>query len=107
MNAEIWRNLPGSAKVADLQQQQLQQTLSYALVAFSNIANVTAKRAIEIPKDVVAEILKGSIDCANLIGHQIQEINSKRRNEVKRFLNPEYGNICSSQVKILKTKLVK
>jgi len=99
MNVEIWKNLPSHSKLADLRHQQIQQTMSYGLICVSNIVNLVASKSAEMLKEITRQVLKLTIVSANLIGDQLQEINSKRRLEVKRYLNSEYGSICSSQVK--------
>lgn len=98
MNSEIWANLNQTARITDIKCQQLQQTLSQGLIALSQIANEVAKASSSIPAEIKANILKIAIDGANLLGDQLQSNNNKRRAEVKRYINPEFHGICSSQV---------
>ncbi|OXA40125.1 hypothetical protein Fcan01_25127 [Folsomia candida] len=52
----------------------------------------------EIPKEVVSTVVRLAIDTGNILGDQAQQLNSTRRFDLKKYLNPEYGGICSSQV---------
>jgi hypothetical protein len=98
MNLEIWRTLPSHARLTDVKHQQNQQVLSYGLITLARIADGLATRKSELPKDLTSTLMKQAIEGANLIGDQFQSINTSRRMEVKRYINPEYANICSAQV---------
>ncbi len=100
MNTEIWNQLPTSARVIDLQHQHTQQGLSFGLIALSNIADKIVSSGCKIDQDAKTNVLKWCIEGTNLIGHQFQDCNMKRKSDVKRFINQEYAGICSSQVRI-------
>jgi hypothetical protein len=95
VNTEIWKLLPAQAKIQDIEQQQIQQTLSAGLSSLAYIANNVATNKDKIPKEVVSSIIKQSMDSANLLGDQFQSISTQRRYEMKKFLNPEVSGICS------------
>ncbi|OXA46450.1 hypothetical protein Fcan01_18847 [Folsomia candida] len=78
--------------------QQLQHTLSASLAALSKIANIVVSQKREIPKETTNSIVKLAMDAGNIIGDQIQVINSNRRQDVKKHLNPEYMGICNAQI---------
>lgn len=98
VNGEIWRLLPAQAKVSDIKQQQNQLVLSQGLSTLTTISNVIASNKQKIPNEVVSSIVKHAMDCANIFGDQFQALSTRRRFEMKRFLNPEYSSICSAQV---------
>lgn len=98
INSEIWRILPSNARLSDVKNQQLQHTLSASLAALSKIANIVVSQKREIPKETTNSIVKLAMDAGNIIGDQIQVINSNRRQDVKKHLNPEYMGICNAQV---------
>jgi len=98
MNTELWNNLPTRAKVADLRVQQMQQSLSIGLITIANMANEVAKHAKLVPPELKKTLLRLAIDGANILGDQLQLCSARRRNEIKRLINPEYGSICSKQV---------
>jgi hypothetical protein len=98
MNLEIWRTLPSHARLTDVKHQQNQQVLSYGLITLARIADGLVTRKSELSKDLTSTLMKQAIEGANLIGDQFQSINTSRRMEVKRYINPEYANICSAQV---------
>jgi len=98
VNPEIWRLLPQQAKIGDLKSQQSQQVLGSTLATFASIASLVAENKETIPKATVSSILQLAIDGSNLVGDQFQSLSALRRNEMKRFLNPDYAGICSTKV---------
>ncbi len=98
MNQEIWTHLPTTARLNDLNFQQVQQTLGFGVNALAQIANIVAISGSQIPKEVKSTILKMSIDSGNLLGDQIQSFSRKRRLEVKKHINADYHGICNAQV---------
>lgn len=101
MNSEIWAHLPTGARLADIQTQQVQQSISFGLITMAEIANEVATHSNEIPQEVKKRILKLAIDGGNILGDQLQASNMKRRQEVKKLINPEYSAICNKQVIII------
>lgn len=98
INPEIWNHLPPQSKMTDIKYQQIQQTLSQGLVGLARIAQEVASRDVQTAAK--SSILKIAIDTANLLGDQLQNISGRRKTEVKKFINPEYNAICSSQVEL-------
>lgn len=100
VNPEIWQNLKTRPRVADLKLQQIQAGLSISLTVLASLSDKIAKAAASklVPKEVASDLLKAGLDGANLIGHQMQEITSRRRQEIKPYLNPDYAGICSAQL---------
>ncbi|OXA42979.1 hypothetical protein Fcan01_22263 [Folsomia candida] len=97
VNSEIWRLLPSQAKILDINQQQIQQSLTLGLSSLAVITNTIVNSKESIPKEVLSLVVKQAMDGANILGDQFQAISSRRRFEMKRHLNPEYGGICSQQ----------
>ncbi|OXA36883.1 uncharacterized protein LOC118433680 [Folsomia candida] len=100
MNSEIWAHLPTGARLADIQTQQVQQSISFGLITMAEIANEVATHSNEIPQEVKKRILKLAIDGGNILGDQLQASNMKRRQEVKKLINPEYSAICNKQLPV-------
>ncbi|OXA46908.1 hypothetical protein Fcan01_18355 [Folsomia candida] len=100
MNPEIWSQLPASARLSDLRFQSHQQALSTALVGLVNIANESAKTQSATPNEATAKVIKMTIENANLLGNEFQELSNKRRAEVRKFMNKEYAAICSAKIPI-------
>ncbi|OXA42207.1 hypothetical protein Fcan01_23311 [Folsomia candida] len=96
INAEIWNHLPTPSKMADIKYQQIQQSLTQGLVGLTRIAHEVVSN--DVPNATRTSILKIAIDTANLLGDQLQNISARRKSDVKRFINPEYSAICSTQV---------
>lgn len=100
VNSEIWRLLPSQAKILDIKQQQVQQSLTLGLSSLAIITNTVVNAKDAIPKEILSTVVKQPMDGANILGDQFQAISNRRRYEMKRHLNPEYGGICSQQVKL-------
>jgi len=98
INNEIWRMIPSNAKLQDVKQQQIQQTLGVNLSAMAIITSAILEKKSEMPKEVVTLIVKTAMDAANLLGDQMQQINASRRLDLRRYLNPEYAGICTANV---------
>jgi hypothetical protein len=99
INNEIWKLIPSHARLLDVKQQQTQQAIATGLTALTKIADLVISRKAEIPKDIVNTIVKMAVDTGNILGDQNQQLNTARRLDLKKYLNPEYAGICSSQVK--------
>ncbi|OXA47011.1 hypothetical protein Fcan01_18333 [Folsomia candida] len=85
------------AKILDIKQQQIQQSLTLGLSSLALITNTIVNSKESIPKEVLSSVVKQAMDGANILGDQFQAMSSRRRFEMKRHLNPEYGGICSKQ----------
>lgn len=100
MNQEIWNHLPTRAKMNDLQLQSSQQTMTYGLVALAHLGNLLANHSKQVPKDLGKSMIGVIMDGANMLGHGIQQLNNKRRSEVKGHIQPEYAGICATTVPV-------
>jgi hypothetical protein len=100
MNSEIWTCLPSRVRFNDLKNQQMQNYMSMELVTLSLIATETAQSASKLPKEFVQKILSLCKDGTNVAGSAIQEMNVRRKLEVKPHLNPEYAGICSASTTV-------
>lgn len=89
---EIWKIIPSQARLQDVKQQQSQQALSVGLSALSIITSQVLIRKSQIPNEVVSSIVKLAIDAANVLGDQSQQVNSNRKMDLKRYLNPDFYN---------------
>jgi hypothetical protein len=98
MNSEIWASLPNRVRLSDLKNQQMQQHMSMELVTMSLIATETAQSASKLPKEFVEKILGLCKDGVSIAGSSIQEMNTRRKLEVKPHLNQEYAGICTAAV---------
>lgn len=104
MNNEIWKCLPPHAKMDDVHSQQVQTSLVYGLSSLSKIANAAAllncrkDQGAPASKELCNEIIDFAIKGANFLGHQLQEMNLKRRGNVKRHINSDYSGICNREI---------
>ncbi|OXA42976.1 hypothetical protein Fcan01_22260 [Folsomia candida] len=98
VNNEIWKIIPSHARLNDVKQQQTQQALGTGISAMAMITNLILSKKSEIPKEIVSSVVRIAMDAGNILGDQTQQINIARRMDMKKYLNPEYGGICSSEV---------
>ncbi|ODM91716.1 hypothetical protein Ocin01_14965 [Orchesella cincta] len=100
MNPEMWNNMPQEARIVDLKHQQLQQTLSQGLTVLVKMCDELSQAAAQMPKDVLTKVLKIGLDGANIMGTQMQELNQKRKSEMRPYLNPDIVDICSAKTPV-------
>jgi len=98
INLEFRKILPSHARLNDLQSQQIQQSLGMELSEFANMANAVLSAGDNISKEIRTNLLKYATDGAHLLGDQFQTLSVRRRMEIKKFLNPEYSGICTTEV---------
>lgn len=99
VNPEIWSGLPMSAKTSDAKQQSLQQNLMRSLIAQAKIMDSTLKL---IGKKDLPVILAPLLDSAKSISLALQEINQKRKFNLRPFIKSEYSALCSARVPVTK-----
>lgn len=97
MNKEVWRTLPSHARLEDVRKQQLQSVMSTSLSALAMIADTVTRNSKVIPGPVKAAMLKTAIDAANLLGDQFQDISSRRRMDVRKYISQQYSPLCSKE----------
>lgn len=95
VNAEIWNSLPLLAKTNDAKYQAMQQHLMRSLVALTRTMDVVMKNSA---RSVLPIILKPLLDSAKQTSVVIQEINQRRKNNLKNFMRQEYRSLCSSKL---------
>lgn len=100
MNGEIWNHLQTKAKIKDLGFQSIQQSIGYAITALAVSSNEIARHANQqgMKASVASSLLQINMNAANILGHSFQQITSRRRSEVKPFLNADFASICSTEV---------
>ncbi|CAL8133257.1 unnamed protein product [Orchesella dallaii] len=91
-------NITVKARVADHEYQTIEATLVSALSSLASISNQIAALANEMPKDMVPSLLKEALDTAHLVGNQIQDLNNKRRLEVRSYLSSHCVGIGTAKI---------
>lgn len=102
VNNELWRTLPSHARLNDLRNQQLQQSIGMGLSVFATMASSVLSASDIVPKEIRTSLLRSATDGANLLGDQFQSLSTRRRMDLKKFMNPEFAGICSAEVIIEK-----
>lgn len=102
VNAEIWSHLPNKAKITDLNWQSLQHNIAYAITNMAITSNFISSKVgtAEISSPMASHILRANMDAANMLGSAMQQINNKRKGEIKPYLNADFAGICSSNVPV-------
>lgn len=102
VNTEIWGHLSNKTKICDLNWQSLQHNIAYALTNLAVTSNLISSKVgtTEISTTLASQILRANMDAANMLGYAMQQINNKRKAEIKPFLNADFAGICSSSVPV-------
>ncbi|OXA56451.1 Facilitated trehalose transporter Tret1-2 [Folsomia candida] len=74
INNEIWRIIPSHARLSDVKSQQNQQALGCGMSALALISNMALQHKKDLPKELLAAIIKTSLDASNIMGDQFQQI---------------------------------
>lgn len=100
VNGEIWNHLPTKSKLADLGYQSIQQSIGYAITALAVSSNEIARHVSQqdMKANIASGMLQMNMNAANVLGHSFQQITSRRRSEVKPYLNADFASICSTDV---------
>jgi len=95
VNSEIWAILPPKLKQTDYAHQQQQQLVSSASVLLSRTVDKLFKNNSSKLPTSRDEILKELLEALTLLGTLSQEIDQRRRLDIKPALNSEVASICS------------
>ncbi len=100
VNGEIWNHLPTKAKITDLGFQSIQQSIGYAITALAVSSNEIARhvKQQDMSSNVASGLLHMNMNAANVLGHSFQQNTSRRRSEVKPYLNADFASICSTEI---------
>lgn len=97
VNGPIWSGLAMNAKTNDAKLQALQQNLVRAQVAQMRLMD---EMLTSIPKEKIPRLLKPLLTSAKCITAAMQDINQKRRQQLRPFLKTEYAGLNSSRVAV-------
>jgi hypothetical protein len=98
VNAEIWQNLPQKAKSRDLSYQQQQQTLAIASVAVAKVAKIIYSAKSSMDSSTQTSILKQTLDASSALAMLHDDLNKKRKADIKPFMNQDIASICSTSI---------
>lgn len=99
INPEIWTGLPLSAKSADVKLQAVQHHIIRAQVAMARTMDATLSL---VGKATLPQILEPMLDSAKSLSLAMQDMNNKRRANLRHLLKPEYAAMCSNRVPVTK-----
>ena len=94
---EIWVQLNGSQRKADLQVANIQQNLQKIAIATVNTANdlLEAKTGAKVDHN---KLVTNMIDSIALLGHASHELTGLRRRRLQPALKQEYAALCSMDI---------
>lgn len=96
VNPEIWSLLPSNLRQKDFSLQQFHQTLSTASVSVAKIADVLFTTKDQISQPLREFLLSSTMEAAAVLAQASEEMNKKRKNEIKPALNKEFIGICAN-----------
>lgn len=97
VNPEIWSGLLLGAKTSDARWQALQQHLSRALTAQGRLLDILLKT---VTAQNLPEVIRPLMDGVKCLSLAMQDINSKRRLNLKSHLRSEYSALCGSRIPV-------
>ncbi len=97
VNGPIWSGLSMGAKTGDAKLQALQLNLIRAQVAQMRLMD---EMLTSIPKEKIPRLLKPLLTSAKCITAAMQDINQKRRQQLRPFMKAEYAGLNSSRVAV-------
>jgi len=99
INTEIWSLLPQRVRQSDFHQYQtMQQQIGTASVLTAKIAEKLFSSNGSDWKDIRQDLLRTSLDTLTVLGNITQDINLRRKLDIKPNLNKDIASICSSSV---------
>ncbi|OXA40750.1 hypothetical protein Fcan01_24546 [Folsomia candida] len=96
VNPEIWGVLSPKIKQSDFQNQQMQSTLSSSSVALAKLSEKIMQNSKQMPSNLSQDILRLAIQAATLNSRLFQELNIKRKQEIKPCLNNDIAAVCNT-----------
>ena len=95
VNAEIWNAIDSQSHTQDLVLQDIQKSISLALVPIIQLAEQVVNPNTELDRGSIKTVLTDSL---SLIGHAQFYISQRRRFNIRPYLNDKYKPICNSDV---------
>lgn len=96
VNPEIWGVLSPKIKQSDFQNQQMQNTLSSSTVALAKLSEIIMQNSKQMHTNVSQDILRLAIQAATLNSKLFQELNMKRKQEIRPCLNNDIAAVCNT-----------
>lgn len=97
VNQEIWPLLPSRVRQRDYNLQQNHQFISVAAVGLARISELLFTTNDKIAPDLRTKLLKMSMEASTALSYAADEMNRRRKQEIKPSLNNEFAGICSAK----------
>lgn len=96
LNNEIWTTINPKVRSLDCSHQAIQQQLSLAGIMTAKIAETIFMAGSKIEKSMRDDLLKRTLESLSLVGNAMQDLNQKRKQDLRPFLSKEASAICST-----------
>lgn len=96
VNQEIWTVLSPRAKQVDYQSQQMQCILSSSTVALAQLAEKIMQNSKKLPTELSQDLLKLAVQAATFNSKLSQDINLKRKQDIKPCLSSDIMAVCNT-----------
>lgn len=97
VNQEIWPLLPSKVRQRDFNLQQNHQFISVAAVSLARMSEILFTTTDKIGQDLRTKLLKMSMEASTALSYAADELNKRRKLEIKPSLNNEFAGICSAK----------
>lgn len=96
VNPEIWNMLPQKIKQTDYAHQLQQQQISLAAIMSAKTAAIIFRAGEKIEHSTRDILLKLCLETVTVLGSSMQEVNHKRKLDIRPALSKEASSICST-----------
>ncbi len=102
VNPELWNNLRTATKSRDLGLQRVQLRILKSLTAVAQLADKLLAARKNQEELNISSLTRMALDSFVLGASAIQDLNIRRRDQIKPDLNKSYQQLCSSQTPVTK-----
>ncbi|CAG7719349.1 unnamed protein product, partial [Allacma fusca] len=97
VNTLMWAKLDKVPRATDVKLQNLQLSVTRGLVANSRIADLLYKNSAQIPRSVLKELMRFTMDSATSMGMAVRDINARRKAAIKSCIKDDVAGICDTK----------
>lgn len=98
VNSDVWSKLKPATKTADLKLAKAGEKITKALTANAQVASQLSElrqKVLGETRKVVKEVLKTTLDALQVGAAALQDINQRRRDNMRFDLHPSYRSLCN------------
>ncbi|CAG7828604.1 unnamed protein product [Allacma fusca] len=97
VNTLMWAKLDKIPRATDVKLQHLQLSVTRGLVANSRVAEYLYNNASKIPRPVLNELMRLTMDSSTAMGMAFKDINARRKAANKSSIKDDVAGICDTK----------